>query len=211
MEAEVPVTWYNITSANNFFSFLYPTNQLLVPLTISEGNYDISLLIESMKVLINASKPPSEEPYILRLNQYTYKVEVVSVSKSDKFELGFPSPLGTALGFSGTNYISNDDGIISGDLVPSLNNMPYLYLKCPSLIKGVDNGVISTSGDTSVLTRIQCSENFGFTTMIKDSSPWARIVGSITSTLQMYLCFRGDIRVNLNASPWSCCLEFARS
>jgi hypothetical protein len=157
LEAEIPVTWYNVNSSNNKFDF---NDGVARTVTITPSNYTATTLASALQTGLNASG--TGLTFTVTYSTATYKFTVAATG-------GFSMPFATGtnhttsiclvLGFTATDHGSAASQV--SDNAADLIGEPYIYLKCTS-ITGVNEGILSSnSNDTGVLARIPVNVNFG--------------------------------------------------
>jgi hypothetical protein len=211
LEAEIPITWYVLAADNNTFNFVY-SNADVAQLSVPVGNYDVNTLPLALATAINAANPVLSDVYSVSVNQSTFCLKIKS-STALPFSIDVTNlKIADVLGLARASYTSDGNGEIIAPKMMRINRESYIYLKCPTIIRGVDNGVLATSADRNILARIQCVDSFGSSIAYATPGPWCRnIMRAQIYELKFYLSFRGDIPVDLNGNNWSCHIEFSRS
>ena len=196
LEAEIPITWYNVRSTNNKFDFDDGTVRAV---TITASNYTASTLATALQTGLNASG--TGLTFTVTYSTSTYKY---TIAATGAFSMPFLTGVNAAttialvLGFTATDHASSASQV--SDNVADLIGDHYVYLKCTS-ITGVNEGIISSNAtDTGILARIPVNGNSGDVIIYTAQKERPTLIynGTAVSTLAFTLTYRNNTTIDNN-------------
>ncbi len=213
----LPLTFYKVNTSNNLFT-LIETGPTII--TVTPGNYNQNSLASTIQTLMNAATTIG--------NVYTVTFDSIiqkyTISGTLPFSLNFniTNSLGKVIGFNTQTTISSTTHI-----APDIINLAYdkhLYLECPGLAGGLDNGFIIINRTTTVslncLSMIPILYDYGFINLYESpfEIPYINIEQSTfvdgiknklaTIDLTFTLVSPTGVVLNLNGHDWTFSLEF---
>ena len=136
LHTRIPVSWYNITSANNIILFNEGSGNLIA--TLTKGNYNITELIIEIKNKMD----------LIGVNTYTVSYDKITmkltISSTGSYILSFASSISTIwnmLGYNNVNTISNISH--TSDNIIDLISVKYIQIVIPEI------GIIGRSTNTN--------------------------------------------------------------
>lgn len=213
----IPVTWYNVTSANNKFSFTGASTGLH-NITITPGNYSGTTLAKALQDAINA---------ILGCGGYTVVYDCPTgkftiSSKTENFTIDFTilENMANILGFDEIVTISAMSH--TSTTVANIIIDTEIWI-CTNMISGIDNGVLPWTSNPpktekqGIIACVPITACFGgiinyivpieFPSYIITNSKFAN-PGTNPRELQLALAFPSGAPLSLNGHDWSMQIVF---
>jgi hypothetical protein len=220
MSIEVPMSFYNISSAigNNYFTVT--NGETTTTITIDDGNYDIS----SLKTVLNSALwgydlsynySGSHSTMNTGSGSVTVNFAVGSTGNSDKYSI--KSKLGWILGFRQLSYTITTSTTTS-EAFYDLNGSRYLYLALDEFNKGNQYSFVSPLYNSlinkNIIARISTSDVHPFGSVLVANLTNGLLVADLRSytgkidllKMNVQLLDEYGNSVNLNGLDFSFCL-----
>jgi hypothetical protein len=208
----IPVTWYNVTSANNKFEFT-GANTGLHAIVIPPGNYSGTTLAAALEAAITA---------LINCGEYTVVYDCSTgkftiASKTEEFSIDFTiaENMADILGFE--EVVTGDALSHTSTKVANIIIDTEIWI-CTNLIRGVDNGVLPWTGNppktekqgvVACVPVTACFQGIIHYTVPIEFPPYTITNSKFTNPgndpreLQLSLAFPSGAPISLNGHDWS--------
>jgi hypothetical protein len=222
ISANIPYSWYNITTANNEVSVSEPPSVTIVDVTIPVGNYTGATLATALQTTLNGAG--LTHTYAVT---YSASTNLFTISANGNFILYFTASNNMAmrLGFvSGSQTTSAMSVTAPNQAAFSDDNEIFI---CSNLVSGIDNGytkfdniVPATNDQILAVVTLNASPGATINYTATSADQFFNITGSaygkiqspydITQkTINFYLQLPSGDAINLNGLNWSMTLLFS--
>lgn len=224
--AEIPITYYNISSALNNNVFGIVTGNTMATIKIDDGNYTITTLISAINNATTSNITASQNNNKITFTKSSGNVKIVFNvtqdcvvdTKDTKFKLGY------LLGFRESSYDLSSTTTITSESFYNLSTPRYLYLVIDEFSNGNPSSFVTMLQDSQVsksqiLAKITIDQESYIQNEDKFGSIYFADEGAIISDTRVYtgpinlqrmnvqLVNEQGLIMNLNNMDFSFCLE----
>lgn len=203
-DCTVPISWYNITSANNIISFK-DTSAVSKTATLTAKNYTASQLATAIAAAMNAAGGTGT--YASSYDTQTGKFTINETSGPTNFQLLFSSgstaqPL-SVIGFAATDL--SGAATYTGGKVANVSGPNYIMVVSRALNRGVNESIFLKKSSATIL-KIPVNLASGSTISYVNSLENYTIEYPSRITIKdidLQLQFPDGTQVGMNGVPWS--------